>query len=114
MPRQFNRQINTIPEYESDNVPNTITTIQSNNNNNRRLASPNTTPITNTNRLLPKRPENATVPVIPKPEAFVHIPEQIPTEKNLYTGMKNYIYHKLLRLLINFRYAYIIFSTFTR
>jgi hypothetical protein len=89
MPRQLNRHIDTIPEYEPDIVPNT-TTVQSNNNT-PRLSSPNTSPITNTNRLLFKRPENPSTPVKTKSEPFVNIPEQIPIEKNPYTGMNNYI-----------------------
>jgi hypothetical protein len=91
MPRQVNRQIDTIPEYEPDIVPNQLPTIQSNNNN-RRLPLPDTNPITNTNKALIKRPENQTTPLASKTDAFVHVN----IDKNIFTGMNIYIYKKLL------------------
>ncbi len=94
----MSRQIETIPEYESDIVPNTLPKTQSNNNNNnsRRLPAPNKSSIINTNRTLVKRPENQAVPVANKNDTFVHIPEQVTIEKNFSTGMNISIYNKLL------------------
>jgi serine/threonine-protein kinase ULK/ATG1 len=83
IPRPFSRQIETIPEYEPEIVPNTVPTVQSNithNNNNRRQSSPNTT------KALVKRSENQTVPVVTDTEEFVHIPEQIIVDKTISAG----------------------------
>ncbi len=43
-----------------------------------------------------KRVENQTAPVATKTEGFVHIPEKVTIEKNLFTGMNAYIYNKIL------------------
>ncbi len=95
-PRQFNRQIDTIPEYETDNV----TTVQPKNNN-RPSPSPNASPIINTNRTIAKRTGNQAIPVANKTETFVHIPERVNIEKNLLTGKNNSFYDHLL--LLSFR-----------
>jgi hypothetical protein len=59
----LSRQIETIPEYESDIVPNTLPKTQSNNNNNnsRRLPAPNKSSIINTNRTLVKDTQTSSV-----------------------------------------------------
>jgi hypothetical protein len=93
IPRPFSRQIETIPEYEPEIVPNTVPTVQSNithNNNNRRQSSPNTT------KALVKRSENQTVPVVTDTEEFVHIPEQIIVDKTISAGIL------IFRFLLNY------------
>ncbi|CAF1040572.1 unnamed protein product [Rotaria sp. Silwood1] len=86
-PRQFNRQIETIPEHESVMLPNTVPTVQSkkNNNNNQSPSLDISAPI-NTNKSLVKRPVNQTVPVATKIDTFSPISEQGTTEKTLLAG----------------------------
>ncbi len=36
-----------------------------------------------------KRSENQTVPVVTNTEEFVHIPEQVIVEKNIFAGIKS-------------------------
>ena len=90
-PRQFNRQIDTIPEYENDNV----TTVQSKTNN-RPSPPPNASPIINTNRTIAKRTGNQAIPVANKTDTFVHIPEKVTIEKNLTGRNKSFYDHFLL------------------
>jgi hypothetical protein len=98
IPRQFNRQIDTIPEYESDTVP----TAQSKANN-QYSPSPNASPTMNTNKTLAKRSPNQTIPIAKKTDAFVHIPQQVNIERNLLTGRNHSLYNDLLLLLLTFR-----------
>ncbi len=43
-----------------------------------------------------KRPENQTIPVATKTDAFVYIPEQVTGDKNIFIGMNVSIYTKWL------------------
>lgn len=90
MPRQFSRQIDPIPEYEPDIVPNTIPTPPLAAANNRRSPSPNSVnnlgPPTSANRSSIKRSSNPTTPIPTKQDDFVLIPEHVAVDKSLPSG----------------------------
>ncbi|CAF0816387.1 unnamed protein product [Adineta steineri] len=90
IPRQFNRQIDPIPEYEPDVVSNTLTIAPQSTINNRRSPSPNLVnnlgPTINTNKSTIKRSSNPTTPISTKPDDFVLIPDHGTNEKSLPAG----------------------------
>jgi serine/threonine-protein kinase ULK/ATG1 len=89
IPRQFSRQIDPIPEYEPDVIPNTLP-IPPESTMHRRSPSPNSvnnlTSISNTNKSSIKRSSNSTTPISTKTDDFVLIPDQITIEKSLPSG----------------------------
>jgi hypothetical protein len=89
IPRQFSRQIDPIPEYETDVVPNTLP-IPPQSTANRRSPSPNPVnnlvPPINPNKSSVKRSSNPTTPISTKTDDFVLIPEHITIEKSLPSG----------------------------
>ncbi|CAF1046448.1 unnamed protein product [Rotaria sordida] len=90
IPRQFSRQIDPIPEYEPDVVPNTLPIPTQPTTNNRRSPSPNSVnnlvPIINANKSITKYTSNPLIPTLTKPDDFVLIPEHVTIEKSLPTG----------------------------
>jgi len=93
IPRQYSRQIDPIPEYELDVVPNTLPIPSQSTANDRRSPSPsslnNLAPIMNTNKSLIKRLSNPITPISTKTDDFVLIPENVNIEKSLPTGKIN-------------------------
>jgi len=90
IPRHFSRQIDPIPEYEADVLPNTLSTPSRATATHRRSPSPdsvnNPNLPTNSNRSSSKRFSNPITQISTKPDDFVLIPDQTTIDKSLPSG----------------------------
>jgi hypothetical protein len=84
MPRNFSRQIDPIPEYETDVLPHPSTTGAHATHATRHSPSP--TSASSANRASTKRFSNPTGTSASKPDDFVLIPEHVGIDKSLPAG----------------------------